>query len=398
MTTDSASKFEDATMCRIIRESLEGLLTKLTPAFKPVRVKEARFDDTTVLVDFYAASRDSMSVKNEIAAITGALSGLLKTNELTERPVLHYGIRAWENDQSWLTYAICSAETASKMGEGHALDWLRGTEFQENTADWRLARAKALTSRVEIGLRDVIDHVLNQAVGPSWWLSVMVGDLTEIRRAAERQARRDGATDPSPRELLNYTYLRDLTPIVLDTWMHLGSMWRSRDIFAKRMKRLNMLRRPEAHNRPIAGHELAELESLHDQMLDDIAGICPEVVPSYLTEKWCLSLLRVAEKLRDSWGPGEVRSDIAENAARLAAFQRLAERSVHELEQIQVPPGKGQLHEQLLEAVRLAAVSSERMLDALNPLDIKALEEAFEQFRRAMQHMREFEERFLLAY
>lgn len=314
MTSRHAKKLDNATLCRIVGESL-GLLNKLKPELRPVRVKAVRIDDTVILVDFYAEGRDMWSVKAEMAAITGALSGLLGTNELSERPILHYGIRAWEDDHNWLIYAFCSAETARKIGEGNAPDWLRGTEFQENTADWRLARAKFLTSRVEIGLRDVIDNVLSQARGSSWWASLMKGGLSSIRAEAERQAANAGAVTPSPRELLDYTYLRHLAQIVLGLWFHFGSMWRGKDAFANRMKRLNVLRRSEAHNRAIDRRQLEELESLHDEILEGIARVYPEVVPAYLADKWRLSLLRVAEKLRDSWGSEEVRRDVAENVA-----------------------------------------------------------------------------------
>lgn len=397
MTTDHAQKFDDATICRLVRESL-ALLNRLNPGLRSVRAKGVRIDDTSILVDFYAESRDMLSVKAEIAGVTGALSGLLGTDELSERPILHYGIRAWENDENWLVYAVCSAETAKKVGRGSALDWLRGTEFQENTADWRLARAKSLTSRVEIGLRDVIDHLLSQGGDPSWWGSLMVGNLSKIRADAERQARKAGVRDPSPRELLDYTYLRDLAQIVLELWSHFGSIWGGSDTFAKRMDRLNALRRSEAHNRPTSRQELAELESLHDQILDGIARPHPQVVPLYLAEKWRLSLLRLAEKLRDSWGPEEVRRDVAENAARLAAFQRTSTESISELEEMQVPVGRHHLHQQLLEAVRLSATSAQRMLDAFQRSDLTTLEEAAGQFAVAMTGIREFEEAFLLTY
>lgn len=397
MTTDSVSKFDDATMCRIIRESLEGLLTKLTPAFKPVRVKEVRFDDTSVLVDFYAASRDSMSVKNEIAAVTGALSGLLKTNELTERPVLHYGIRAWENEQSWLTYAICSAETAKKIGQGNSLDWLRGTEFQENTLDWRLARAKALTSRVEIALRDVVDNMLRQAIGPSWWPSAMRGKLDGIRRGAERQATRAGATTPSSREFLDYTYLSDLKEIAHHHWTHVGPVWADQSSFETRMNRLNVLRRSEAHNRPLMEQELVELEAIHDWMLDAIATVYPDVVPAYLLEKWRLSLASVAKRLGDSWGGGPVSRDIGDNIQRLSSFAERAARAVSELEQMLVPPGKDNLHRQLLKSVRHSVSSSREMIEAVKRGDVSAVENGFAEFRRAMAGIRSFEEAFLLS-
>jgi hypothetical protein len=257
---------------------------------------------------------------------------------------------------------------------------------------------KFLTSRIEIGLRDVIDKVLSQAGGSSWWASLMKGGLSSIRAEAERQAANAGASDPSPREFLDYTYLRDLTRIVVNLWSHFGSMWRSKDTFASRMKRLNVLRRSEAHNRAIDRRQLEELESLHDEILEGIARGYPEVVSLYLADRWRLSLLRVAEKLRDSWGAEDLRRNLAENVVRLTAFQRAAIESVTELEQVQVPPGMRQLHQQLLEAVRLSADSAQRMLDAVRRSDIATLEEAAAQFGVAMKGICEFEQVLLLSY
>ena len=397
MVADNPTGFDDATLCRLVEESL-GMLGRLKPGLKSIRVKSVRIDDTVILVDFYADGRDIWSVKAEMAAVTGALHGLLGTNELSQRPLLHYGMRAWENDDSWLMYAFCSADGARKMGEGKALDWLRETEFQENTADWRLARAKSLTSRAEIGLRDAIDHVLGQAEGTSWWSTVMTGSLDRIKVEAERQARRDGVATPSPRHLLNYTYLKDLSQLITNSWHHFSALWASQDVFADRMDRLNVLRRTEAHNRPIERQELEELESVHDEILDGIAKVHPQVVPAYLVEKWRLDLTRVAEKLRDSWGPEEVRRDIGENKARLSEFQQAADTALSDLERMSVPPGKDQLHQQLVAAVRLAAESSRRMLTAVDKPDIDMLEAAAGEFAIAMRGIREFEEAFLLSY
>ena len=57
MSTDHGNRFDNATICRLVGESL-GLLYRSNPTLRSVRTKDVRIDDTVILVDFYAKSRE----------------------------------------------------------------------------------------------------------------------------------------------------------------------------------------------------------------------------------------------------------------------------------------------------------------------------------------------------
>lgn len=275
MTTDHLRKFDDATLSRLVGESL-GLLPRLNPDLRPVDVKEVRIHQSVIMVDFSAESTHAASVQTEIVNVMAGLSGLLATNELSDEPIHNYGVRAW-GDEDWLAYAFSSAEAAKLIGGGRLVEWLATALYQDNTPEHRMHSAKRLISQVEVGMRDVIDRVLSKSAGPGW-RSQTVSDLSGARSRASRA----GVSSPSPRQLLDYAYLDDLRRIVAARWDDFAQIWDSRSGFEQRMERLNALRREESHNRSISTNALSELELLHDWILGAISRRHPDLVADYV--------------------------------------------------------------------------------------------------------------------
>ncbi|MGB3463972.1 MAG: hypothetical protein WBA74_01825 [Cyclobacteriaceae bacterium] len=109
-------------------------------------------NEDSLMVSFFAYSLKSQDVKLEIGTIVSGLNGIFRDSSDVGLDFKNYGVRAYNENDNEIMYAICSKKSAELIGTENSIDWLRNTIFQDNTQDYRLTIAKRMISEIENGL------------------------------------------------------------------------------------------------------------------------------------------------------------------------------------------------------------------------------------------------------
>lgn len=263
---------------------LQAVHLSLICSGRDIRVKRVCLENEDALCCyFYPASSKSMDVKLEIGVVMSVFNGLFRSGNLGVS-FSHYVVRAMGSNDVELMYAISSKRTAELIGTGEAVDWLKSTVFVENTADYRLARAKQLISEIENGLRHAIKEVLSGSYGEGWWDAALGNSLgASVKETYKNQF---GVEETKGEILIDYTYTIQLKKIITTHWPLFRHLFGAKPQLESLIDQLNVIRRNEAHNRDISEQELLDLASIHESLLANVFEIYSELSSQYLIENW----------------------------------------------------------------------------------------------------------------
>lgn len=242
---------------------------------------------TTIVTEFSTIN----DIKMEVATVIGFFNGFFR-NDYMHLKIANYAVSVLNIHGDEMLYAICSKINAELLGESNALDWLRTVYFQENTPDYRLQRAKLIISEIENGLRFAIKEVLLDTYGNNWWLDQID---EKIRLSVDDvYSSKFGQTISQGDILIDYTFTMHLKKIILIHWKEFSKFFVSKRDFESRIEKLNLIRREEAHNRPISRSNLSSLEEIHEGLLTKIIEVYPALTSSFMVENWKVKIGKIS--------------------------------------------------------------------------------------------------------
>jgi hypothetical protein len=245
----------------------------------------------TLECQFYAEAENSIDVKTEISSVMGVLHGFFKDDSYENMKIDYFAVRAYDNSDMEIMYAISSRESAAQMGNGNTIEWLKSTLFQENTKDYRLAIAKRQISDIENGLRQVVVKRLSLKHGSDWFKKSLGNKLFEsVRGVYENQF---GVEIEDGNILIEYTFVLQLKKIICTNWKDFSDLFESKIKFENYIVELNEVRREEAHNRDISENDLDRLKNIYEFMLINLTEKYPDILPSYLIDNWKIQLKEI---------------------------------------------------------------------------------------------------------
>lgn len=281
---DGQITFSIATICGFIKTGLEHLDT-FQDKVKNIKVKQITvMNEDTLLCEFYPLGSHSLEVKQEMAVIMSFLSAFFKNDPYEGIHFGYFTARAFDQQEDELMYAVSSRASAATISNGNSIEWLRTTFFQENTPDYRLSRAKTIISDIENALRTVIKKILLKKFGVDWWnlgIDKVFGD--PVKKTYTNQF---GDSIEDGEVLINYTFTLELKKIISADWGRFKHLFDKKTGFEDAMVELNVIRREEAHNRPISRQHLVDLDRLYKELLSGIEVHYPDMVLTYLAENW----------------------------------------------------------------------------------------------------------------
>jgi hypothetical protein len=400
----SGNHCEDITMMSIdqLCEALEWGLQQesATPGdkTKKIRVKSVfLLNNITLVCEFFPYSHTSIEVKTEIGFIVSFLSAFFQDNPLAPSSIQHFAIRAFSPSGEEIMYAISSKQIAAYAAQERPIEWLRNTIFQDNSEDQRLLISKKKISELENTLRKVISDSLSKVADSNWWLYCI---NVRVRNDAETGYRnQNGMNSTDGEELIHYTYLPQLKTIITENWPSFSHIFPSASQIETWLTRLNRLRRDEAHNRPISTANLQLLEQIHSEVLDCIAKTSPDLVSNYLAENWRQRIAEILSNYSDKQvrfdsGEGYQLQEVVEGLQKMAT--ELADVEIR-LISVPIPPGKGELHNDLLATVMSLKNSFEAMSASAKSGSMERVEEAVAINEEARRRMRAYLQKYLLS-
>jgi len=212
------------------------------------------------------------------------LSSFLKENSLWKIETRNFAVRAFDNNNKEILYAISSKKNAELITKANSIDWLKSTLFQENTDDYRLSIAKRQIAEIENALRKVIVEIQFKKHGENWW-EIVVGEKLNIavKKVYSAQFGEDTAEG---KVLIQFTYITQLKKIICANWTNFKHLFKSKIEFENSIDNLNVIRRKEAHNRLISEENLKELKKIYENLLIKITQSYTDIVPNYLIDNW----------------------------------------------------------------------------------------------------------------
>jgi len=209
----------------------------------------------TLVCEFFPYSQDSIGIKTEIGFIISFLEAFFRDNLHTPE-IENYGVKAFDENNQEILYALSSKQAAKAIGNGQAIEWLKNTIFEDNSEDFRLQQTKRKISEIEHALRRLICNILSKK-DEYWWANCI---RRKIRDSAENAfENQKGVTISLGDELIDFTYLLQLKTIIIDNWRDFSSIFSNKNTFENSIESLNVIRRNEAHNRTISHSEIKDL-------------------------------------------------------------------------------------------------------------------------------------------
>lgn len=360
--------FDAASSLRLIAESL-SLLDRF--GARPIRVRDIRMADETLVVQIDVASDDPVSVRGEIAGAMGALAGLDIPTLFPALRARTYGVRAFGPMGSEIMWIVSSPEAAGFAGNGNPVEWLANSLVQENTPSYRRSQADRRIGQVETTLRDLLDEHGESAAGEKYpaalWSS---SELAGRRRQAMEEER-----DPSdPRVLLDYAFLPRLAADMTGhlSWFGDGCI-PARAAFERDLSALNKVRRKVAHHREVTNADLEICESVAESVLGPIGLTHPDLAIDFLVDRWEARVSAIFAEAQRAFASAVVpaKGQVAESERRAATTRALEaqraaiERAFGSLDAVVVPSPRVQLH-------RSALAGLERWRNALQVVALLA--------------------------
>jgi hypothetical protein len=395
-----------------INISIEGLISLMkfglenVNAFaegaKKVNVKAVSIVNggDSVLVEFYAQYSKSFDIKGEIGFIMSFLSGFLKGDPYQDILIKFLCVKAYDQFDVEIMYAVNTRTSAATITNGSSIEWLKTTLFQENTADYRLARAKTMISDIENGLRKVICNLYENKLGSEWWDNVIEPKLGgSIKNTYKNQF---GAEISEGKTLINYAFILDLKKIISADWGTFRHLFNTKIVFENEMVELNQIRREEAHNRDITEVHLSNLERIYDALLGEIARIYLDVTVNYMIENWRYKIKEaMANPKGCAYTMDEFHNEDLEGKRQLIILDcnnqiSFLNNAVAKLDTLTPPLEKLKKHKELISLLKDMSDLQQKKLGRTEDLQFDDIQTIIEEIQQQTNKMDVFSREFLL--
>ena len=273
-------------------------LANLSPAGGPViDVSSVRLVDETLTVEIVAPKEDPWSVRGEIAGVMGGLDGW-DLPSLSGLRVRNYGVRANNAKGEQIMWIVSSLDASRHVGEGRPIEWLNGSIVSDATPAAMRGMADRRIGQVEVALRDLAAIRFERSLGSGWPIAIWTtGELKDLQKMAIKE----GADPDDGRDLLDYTYLPDLSKLLSDHWGNVSDALPSNGDFAASMKQLNPVRRKVAHHREVSSADYAIVEAAAAPILGAIGAVEPAIVVDFVSERWDSEVSRALDEASSSF-------------------------------------------------------------------------------------------------
>lgn len=336
---------------------------------KDVNVKEVGLlNNTTLECKFYCQGTSSADIKNEMMVIISATHSFLDEDVFPNVDCTHYAVRAYDSSDDEQMYVITPKRIAKLASNGEALEWLKGSVFQENTTDYRLGIAKKQISEIENGFRVVISDRLYNANGSDWFDTCVNRDT---KRSAKRAYHNKYGVETDDGSLLiDYTYIRDLKSIIVQNWTNFTDLFTDSSEFESKMDELNRIRREEGHNRNISEADLISLKQLYEYFLLRMTQTYWNIVPEFMVENWKTQLKEIMFYQPEyPYTDEEIQHEkvghlkLLMSRANLECMIEWLEDKETRVKSIPVPVQKKETHDELLEILNKYRILHEELVD-----------------------------------
>jgi len=365
-------------------------------ANKTISIRDVKLlNSDTIVCEFFPYASDSIGIKTEIGFITSFLESFFRDNPLTPK-IENFGVRAFDKNNQEILYALSSKKAARSVADGQAIEWLKNTIFEDNSDDHRLQQAKRKISEIEQGLRKIICKILKEKDN-SWWKNCI---NKKIRTSAENFYKNQKGTRISDGEkLIEYTYLLQIKTIITDNWTDFNLIFSDKVYFENSIKSLNKIRRNEAHNRPITHENIKDLKIIYTDLLGSISNIFPEVIPKFLIDNWRIRLKTIVDEYFNA-------SEYIEDGKKYSLNEiipKIKDMVTHlknaeiKLNSVVVPPGKEELHKELINVFNTMRTSFEDMMKGVQNGDMNAFEEAHANNITANEMVKKYTQKILMT-
>ncbi|MFA8433399.1 MAG: YecA family protein [Marinifilaceae bacterium] len=334
-----------------------------------ISVKEIKLlNGKTLECQFYALLDNSIDVKTEISSVMGVLHGFFKDDSFENMRIDYYAVRAYDKSDNEIMYAISSKESASLIGNGNSIEWLKSTIFQENTKDYRLAIAKRQISDIENALRKVIISRLSVKHGSDWFKKSLGNKLFQnVKGVYENQF---GEEIEDGNVLIEYTFVLQLKKIICTNWKDFSDLFESKIKFEDYIVELNEIRREEAHNRDVSVKDLDRLKIIYEFMLIEVTEKFPDIIPSYLIDNWKIQLKEIMHpKIDLPYSDSEVLNEsnqqlkLIKSVANIQGLINHIQDKEEKLKSVLVPVLKRKIHNELLDILLTYRTLHEELLE-----------------------------------
>ncbi|SIS70307.1 hypothetical protein SAMN05421786_1011108 [Chryseobacterium ureilyticum] len=370
---------------------------------KEINIKDVYLlNEDTLCCDFYPVSENSYDIKFEMAPILGCFNSFFRNNQYENINLKNYAIRAYDEDDIEILYALSSKAKAELIGKGGSIEWLTTVFFQENTADFRLGQAKQIISEIENGLREIVKIKLKDKFGNEWWETGI--DNKTARDVKKIYLNNFGVDCTNGDILIDYTFIYQVKDIILSNYELFKSYFHSSSQFESLMDDFNKLRRGEAHNRSISNMDLENLRSLHEDLLADILLDLKSFQSLFLTENWKRKIKKIMIEGRPEAIHNETEiSNEADVIQKLLNIQEnLSSRisylndTITKLKSVVAPIHKNSVHSELISCFEKDLILWKTLLNETLTLDNEKISTIVNQIKSHEQQMDEFSAKFLL--
>lgn len=366
-----------------------------------ISVKQIKIlNGKTLECQFYAETENSIDVKAEISSVMGALHGFFKDDSFKNIRLDYYAVRAYNNSDIEIMYAISSKESAALIGNGKAIDWMKSTIFQENTKDYRLAIAKRQISDIENALRKVIVNRLSSRHGSDWFRLSLGKKLFEnIKGTYENQF---GEKIEDGNVLIEHTFVLQLKKIICTNWKDFSDLFANKIEFENLIGELNEIRREEAHNRDVSVIHLDRLKTIYEFMLLGITEKYPEIIPTYLIDNWKIQLKEIMLPKPDlPYSDSEVLNETNQQLKLIKSVTNLQGLIKHikdkedKIKSVVVPVQRKKTHDELLTILLNYRILHEELLESGKTGVLSIVENKQKEIDEYSKKLHEFSERYV---
>lgn len=371
---------------------------------RKIKVKKiGLLNANTIECQFYAYYSDSTDIKMEISTIMGFLYGFFKEDSFSEiiQPK-YFAVRAYSFDDTEVFYAYSSVDDAGLASKGNVIGWLKSTQFEINTNDYRLTIAKKQISEIENALRIVIVDVLSKKYRDDWWNLSVGGELSKSIKKQYKEQFCEETDDGIV--LIKYSYLLHLKKIICTNWPDFKHFFASKIEFEDGLDKLNLIRREEAHNREITETHLVELKAIYYFILPEISNRYPQIVPELLVENWKIKIKEIFnEPLKPLFGGEDI---MAEPPSLLKATKSIATINhtvnylvdvIDKLNSIPVPVQRKKVHDELVGVLTHNKNLQEQLVDYFSQGRIDEMEETVKEMKEYKSKSDSFILNFILS-
>lgn len=376
----------------------------LTDDTRKVQVKEISIlNKDSIECKIFPYKTNSIDIKLEIGTIMGFLYGFFKDDSFSDtlKPD-YFAVRAYNEQEKEILYAISSIETAGLISNGNSIDWLKSTLFQENTADYRLGIAKKQISEIENSLRYIIVDILSSKYKYDWWNNSVGGKLSKLVKSDYKNQFDEEIDDGAI--LIKYTYLIQLKKIICTNWKDFKHLFESKIEFENSIGDLNIIRREEAHNREITEQHIEQLKKLYEVLMLKISTQYPQIIPEFLIDNWKMKIKKI---MNSGYKPLFVANELDEETDYQKKLIKSTVSILHliagikkiedELNTIVVPIQKKEIHKELIETFTNYRLLQEKLIELAKKGLLTELEKTLKEIEHYKTKIDSFTKKFLLT-